>query len=181
MKIVTSEQMRELDRKTIETFGVPGIELMENAGRGAFEHIVRAFPAIVDGGTVSIICGRGNNGGDGVVVARHLLDQGIGAEVYLLSERNRVLGDALLALEALEEAGGGIAAEILGDSDLQVLRAGIASSDLVVDAILGTGLKKDVAGVAKEAIEIINASREQLMEPKKAVEPSRSPSESEIN
>lgn len=157
MKIATSEQMRELDRKTIEECGVPGIELMEKAGKGAFEQILRAFPRF-EAGTVSIVCGRGNNGGDGYVVARHLLDQGAAVKVYLLSEKDRVRGDALLALEALEEAGGGIEAEVLGDGDLPRLRAGIDSSDLVVDAILGTGLKKDVAGVAKEAIEIINAS-----------------------
>ncbi|MBM4347280.1 MAG: bifunctional ADP-dependent NAD(P)H-hydrate dehydratase/NAD(P)H-hydrate epimerase, partial [Deltaproteobacteria bacterium] len=82
MKIATAEQMQELDRKAIETYRIPGIILMENAGRGATETLLTSFPDLQKKRVV-IIAGKGNNGGDGFVVARHLMNRGIPVKVIL--------------------------------------------------------------------------------------------------
>ena len=89
-KVVTAEMMRELDRKAIEDHGIPGVVLMENAGRGAFEVIREEFQPLR---RVSIFCGKGNNGGDGFVIARHLMNAGVRPDVYLLASKKDIKGD----------------------------------------------------------------------------------------
>jgi NAD(P)H-hydrate epimerase len=93
MKVATAEEMQELDRKAIETYRIPGIVLMENAGRGAAEVVSSFFPEIRKK-KVAIIAGKGNNGGDGFVIARYLLNQGIYVRVYLLTDPKGLRGDA---------------------------------------------------------------------------------------
>jgi len=93
MKVATAEQMQELDRKSIETYRIPGIVLMENAGRGAAEVISDTFPDIRNK-KIAIIAGKGNNGGDGFVIARYLLNRGVSVRAYLLTDPKGLLGDA---------------------------------------------------------------------------------------
>ena len=91
MKVVTASQMHELDRRATEDFDIPSLLLMENAGLQAVLEMERSFPRLRPS-RVAIVCGRGNNGGDGFVVARHLFDRGTAVEVFLLarSEERRV-------------------------------------------------------------------------------------------
>ena len=91
MRIVTASAMRELDRKTIEEVGIPGVVLMENAGRGATNILLRSFP-VTQEAPVAVICGGGNNGGDGFVMARLLHEQRIQAQVFLLAAAERMRG-----------------------------------------------------------------------------------------
>src|SRR3989337_2226781 len=93
MKVATSEEMQEPDRKTIEIYRIPGIVLMENAGRGAVDAISAAFTDIQKK-KIAIIAGKGNNGGDGFVIARYLLNRGIAVKVFLLAQPKALRGDA---------------------------------------------------------------------------------------
>src|SRR4051812_20320952 len=102
--VLTVAQMREADRRTIEEIGLPGAVLMENAGRAVAEALRERWP---QARRPAIFCGRGNNGGDGFVIARHLLD--VGPSVFLFGARADVRGEARLHLDALERSGGTVA------------------------------------------------------------------------
>ncbi len=93
MKILNSNQMREVDAKAINELGIPGVVLMENAGRSAFEEIAKRFPDFRKK-KISILCGKGNNGGDGFVIARHLINHGATPNIYLFGSDSDVKGDA---------------------------------------------------------------------------------------
>ena len=93
MYLVTAAEMREMDRQTIESFGLPGRILMENAGQGAARILLNTFQD-VDRKKIAILAGRGNNGGDGFVIGRYLSQAGADVTVYLLSDPSRVKGDA---------------------------------------------------------------------------------------
>src|SRR5258708_812085 len=98
--VLSRAQVRELDRRAIEEFGIPGIVLMENAGRGAAEIILRECGDLSRG--AAIICGGGNNGGDGFVIARHLVNAGVHVTDFLVCEPERLAGDALIAYRIVE-------------------------------------------------------------------------------
>lgn len=155
MKIVTAHTMQELDRRAIKEYGIPGRDLMEQAGRGCAEHILAAY------GTrrskrVVILAGKGNNGGDGYVIARYLLEKEWQVLVIVLAGRDSISGDAETNLMLLPEdsirfcPGEGELTENYTD-DLQ-------QADVLVDALLGTGLRSDLTGVYLEAVELINAA-----------------------
>lgn len=150
-KVCTAAQMREFDRRTVEEFGVPSIVLMENAGRHVFE-AVRGILGDVSGRRVCVVAGRGNNGGDGFVVARHLRDAGASVSVYLLGDPATVKGDAQINLDILVKTGLEITAV---DSSAQV-RSALIHSDAVVDAIFGTGLRGEITGLTADVIDSIN-------------------------
>jgi len=143
--------MREMDRKAIEEFNVPGLILMENAGRGAFEFLVEEF----EPRRVAVFAGKGNNGGDGYVIARHLINAGIGADVYLLARKEDVTGDARQNLDALVGMGGQVH-QIQDEGALEDSRFRVLRADLIVDAILGTGIDSEVRGLFRDAIGLIN-------------------------
>ena len=103
-KILTASQMREIDRLSIEKLGIPGIVLMENAGRSVAELIVEKFPQL-DKDRITILCGKGNNGGDGFVVARHLMMRGHRPRVVLLAEPEDLKGDARKNCSILLQSG----------------------------------------------------------------------------
>src|SRR5262245_13288996 len=103
MKLVTREEMQAMDRIAIETRGIPSLDLMENAGRGVAGLIQREFPASRFS-TVSVVCGKGNNGGDGFVAARHLQTLGYEVKVFLISPAEEYQGDALVNLNRWEGA-----------------------------------------------------------------------------
>src|SRR5271157_6549678 len=97
MKVLTAAEMREVDRLTTERYGIPGLTLMENAGKSVAQFIQQRFPHL-ERKRIVILCGRGNNGGDGFVVARHLLDMGARPVVFLLAQPEDVHGDAAVNL-----------------------------------------------------------------------------------
>jgi NAD(P)H-hydrate epimerase len=154
MKVLTSLQMKEIDRKTIEEIGIPGPVLMENAGLRIVDAIRSRFPVYEDEKIV-IIAGKGNNGGDGLVVARHLFNQGCAPTVLLLAAREDVKGDAALNLRIAEKIGVKIN-EVQSLSDWRAQRVILARATLVIDAIFGTGLVKAAEGLYAVAIEDIN-------------------------
>lgn len=156
MYLVTADQMREMDRRTIETFGLTGQVLMENAGRSATDILFKKFPERCRQ-KVGIVAGKGNNGGDGFVIARYLVQKGVRPTVYLLFEKEKAKGDAALNLRLLDPLG----LEIIEIPD-QTAFAGHQSKmrhvDLWVDAILGTGLTSIVRGHFKTIIDFLNTS-----------------------
>ncbi len=154
MKLLTATEMQELDRRTIEEVGIPGIVLMENAGRGAADHLCRRFGDLFPG-PVLVLSGKGNNGGDGYVIARHLLNRRWQVCTVVLAQREAVTGDAGVNLAALLNSGGDVV--FAGDEDAlsQCLEAR-TDSRLVVDALLGTGLSSEVRGAYARAIDWVN-------------------------
>lgn len=154
MRIVTARQMQELDRTTIHDIGIPGIELMENAGRGTFEQIKRWYPDLITKKIV-ILCGRGNNGGDGFVIARRLFREGAAVRVLLFAGIDKVTGDAKTNLHNYQQLGG-VIREVIDEAEWDIVKGDIPHADLIVDALLGTGLSSEVTGLYKSAIDSIN-------------------------
>ena len=154
MDIVTARQMQELDKKTIQDIGIPGAVLMENAGRGTFEQMLRHFPDISDRKVV-VIAGKGNNGGDGFVIARYLLNHQIAVKVILLAKIENVAGDAAFNLHAFRRMGGEIR-EMTDEKTWQAALPELKRAGLIVDAIFGTGLASEINGLPYQAIEDIN-------------------------
>ncbi len=153
MEIVTAGQMQELDRKTITDIGIPGIVLMENAGRSTYLLIKKYFP--VTGKKIAVVCGKGNNGGDGFVIARYFLNEGFYPEVCLLAKMDQLQGDALINLNVYLKLGGQLTeittAEQWAGYEKNIIHAGI-----IIDAMLGTGISSDVRGLYRDVIERIN-------------------------
>ncbi|MBM4274676.1 MAG: NAD(P)H-hydrate dehydratase [Deltaproteobacteria bacterium] len=156
MKLVTAAQMRELDRQAIEDLGIPSLVLMENAGRTTYRILRREFPALTGG--VAVLAGRGNNGGDGFVVARYLANAGESVAVFLLGQRDEVRGDARVNLEIITQIGVEVI-EVLDESHLNPVVHRLAWAGLIVDALLGIGLNSPVAGLMAALIEKVNHLR----------------------
>lgn len=156
MILVTAAESRELDRLTIERYGTPGPVLMERAATGAARALMARFPGL-RGRRVVVCAGKGNNGGDGLLVARLLRRRGVKAEVILLGAPAGVHGDAALALAAAKRARVPLRA-VESSADLQKAVARFTGAALLVDAIFGTGLNAPVSGLHAECIEAMNAS-----------------------
>jgi len=154
IKVVTAKEMQELDRRAGAEYGIPSLLLMENAGAETVREMVGAFPGLLRSRVV-ILCGRGNNGGDGFVVARHLLERGAAVETFLLARRDDVKGDARVNLEILEKMGAA-PKEVTTGEGVRALAEPVASADVVVDALLGTGTQGPAKGLFVAAIEIVN-------------------------
>jgi len=152
MKITTAAEMREIDRATSERFGVPSLTLMENAGSAIANFMLQNFPAA---NRVTVVCGKGNNGGDGFVVARKLHRAGRVVEVLLLASRIELRGDALAMFERLPLRP--IEINTTQELDAESSRS-LANCDLIVDAILGTGFQPPVKGLYADAIARMNRS-----------------------
>ena len=159
MKFCTASEMRRLDEKTIKECGIPGVVLMENAGRGAAEW-TRRLCGELEGRRVAVIAGRGNNGGDGFVMARIFHGWGARVRTFLLSKRDKVGGDARINLEAALNMGLEVV-EIPDEARLDRLELG--GADLIVDSILGTGLNSEVRGLYRSVIEAVNDSNAFVM------------------
>ncbi len=151
--LLSRQAVRALDRDAVERLGLPSLLLMENAGRGAFEAIMAELPQAL--ARVVIVGGTGQNGGDGWVLARHLINAGIGPRVILLGAAARVSGDAAVNLRALQRMGVDVA-QIEGE-DLRALVAALAEATLVVDALFGTGLDRELTGRHAAVVELIDA------------------------
>jgi len=152
MKIVTAAEMREIDRATSERFGVPSLTLMENAGSAVAEFVLSQYPSAK---RVGVICGKGNNGGDGFVVARKLQAVGRKVRLLLLADPSELRGDAAEMFGKLSSPP--ILARSSDELKQEPSRA-IFDCDILVDAILGTGFRPPVSGLYAEAIARLNAT-----------------------
>jgi hydroxyethylthiazole kinase-like uncharacterized protein yjeF len=152
MKIVSANEMREIDRTTTQRFGVPSLTLMENAGTAVAEFVVSQYPSA---DRIGVICGKGNNGGDGFVAARQLKAAGREVRVVLLAEPSDLRGDAAEMFAKLPVA------PVIVQSSEELKREqsrAVFESEVLLDAILGTGFKPPVSGLYAEAIRLLNAS-----------------------
>lgn len=153
MRIATAAQMRELDRRATAEFGVPSIILMENAGLRTFDFVYDVLME-VGGYRVGIVCGRGNNGGDGFVVTRHLHEVGAEVIVFLAGNAEDIKGDARVNYEIILKTG----ITINPITDAESLRLALSQCDIIVDALFGTGIKGEITGLPGEVIDAINDS-----------------------
>ncbi len=161
MKTVIAEQMRELDRITIEEIGIPGVVLMENAGLQVVRIMREQIPDFARK-KVLIVCGKGNNGGDGFVVARHLFNSGMEVRVTLIAEKHQLKGDAKLNFNIAEKMNIPIV-EMTDNEQIPAFRNLLQQAEVVVDAILGTGLQDAVQGFYKNIIEAMNKARKPVV------------------
>jgi ADP-dependent NAD(P)H-hydrate dehydratase / NAD(P)H-hydrate epimerase len=153
MKIVSAEEMRAIDRVTSERYGVPSLTLMENAGSSVADFVLSSYPSAV---RVAVLCGKGNNGGDGFVAARRLHEHGKEVQVVLLADPTDLRGDAAAMFGKLPIPA--VAVHFPEELKTEPVRS-LLQGDLVIDALLGTGFKPPVTGLYAEAIATINASR----------------------
>jgi ADP-dependent NAD(P)H-hydrate dehydratase / NAD(P)H-hydrate epimerase len=154
MRVLNTQQMREADRQTIDDIGLPSIVLMENAGRQAVAAMEAAFEDLASS-KVAVICGRGNNGGDGFVVARTLAQRGIEATVFLLGSVAEVRGDARTNLEILGRVGLTVV-EVTTAQEWELHFSEISECDLIVDAIVGTGFHGPLTGLLETVVADVN-------------------------
>lgn len=150
--VVTAAEMAAIDGYTISEIGIPGRVLMENAGRAAAEIILQKWGGLVNQ-KVAVVCGKGNNGGDGLVVARCLHEHGASTSIFLLGKKSELRGDALANLQVVEKLG----ASILEVTD-EALLPDFSSYFVLIDAILGTGSRGRPEGLLSRAVERMNAS-----------------------
>ncbi|SMP03098.1 NAD(P)H-hydrate epimerase [Desulfurobacterium pacificum] len=150
MRLLTSSEMAAVDRETIQNLGIPGTVLMENAARGVATVIYK----YVEGNSVLVVCGGGNNGGDGLAAARNLYNMGYDVEVVMLTQPEKLKGDAKLNYSILSKLP--VPIYILKETELFEFGLKLRDFDIVVDAIFGTGLSRPVEGIYKQVIDLIN-------------------------
>lgn len=154
MKILTAEQMREVDRLSTEISGIPSLILMENAGFGLYLAIRERFEA-TENPRIAIICGKGNNGGDGLVLARQLINRGYSPDVFLLAKKSEVSGDAAVNLNILDQSNYPVF-QISSGEEWYAAASSLEVYDLIVDAILGTGITSPLRGFYSQVVSDIN-------------------------
>ncbi len=152
MKLTTAAEMREIDRASTQKFGVPSLTLMENAGSAVAQFILQNYRDLA---RIAVVCGKGNNGGDGFVVARELHRAGRVVEVLLLASPAELKGDAAAMFERLPVRP--VVVQTSAELQAETSRS-LANCGLIVDALLGTGFKPPVKGLYAEAIAAINSA-----------------------
>jgi hydroxyethylthiazole kinase-like uncharacterized protein yjeF len=161
--VMSRDEVRAIDAWAINTLGIPGVVLMENAGRSCAELIEEKLQGIAKP-KVCIFCGTGNNGGDGYVIARHLINRDFRITVVICGDPAKIKGDAKINLDILERLGRPI--EVLSPADNNVAnRIGryTADADLLVDGLFGTGLRGPLSDEYQYLIERMNASRRPIL------------------
>src|ERR1700733_363169 len=153
--MLTRAQVRELDRRAIEEYGVPGIVLMENASRGAAEVLWN----LGIGGPVLICCGKGNNGGDGLAMARHLDNRGAAVRVLLFARPDEVAGDAGINLGIVQRSKHPLRIQ----PGAEELEKELADAVWVVDALFGTGLNAPIRAPLDSVVAAVNSSRKLVL------------------
>jgi NAD(P)H-hydrate epimerase len=161
MRLVKASEIQEMDRLTIQELGIPGIVLMENAARGAARIFLDHFEPPYESHVV-LICGTGNNGGDGYVVARYLHEAGLKTTVLVLSSLKKITGDARTNLDIISNLDLEIL-EVPGKDEWIKCRPLFEACDFIVDGLLGTGLSSPVKGLYGEVIEAVNMSAKPIM------------------
>jgi len=154
--VMSRAQVRAVDQWAINTLGIPGMVLMENAGRSCAE-LINEKLADTSEPKVCIFCGAGNNGGDGYVIARHLLNSGLKVSVVICGDRGKIKGDAKINLDILERIGQPIDRLDLKGGDIpNQVKAFTTGANMLVDGLFGTGLKGQLSDAYKQLIESIN-------------------------
>jgi len=156
MRVLNSSQMRDADKRAIEEIGIPSLVLMENAGRqtvAAMEAVYGDLPER----QVGVLCGRGNNGGDGFVVARTLLQRGVECAVFVIGAVSDIRGDARANLDILGRLGLTVV-EINDEQAWELHSSEVSQCTLIVDAVFGTGLKSPLSGMLETVVADVNAS-----------------------
>lgn len=154
MKIAMVEEMQYIERMAMDSYGIPGVLLMENAGAGVARALAEVLGTLKDK-KICVFAGRGNNGGDGFVAARHIHNAGAKVKIFFLGENEQIQGDARLHFDILTKMQLDII-EVRGDRDWDKVRLALIFTDGVVDALLGTGFRGDVRGNHAEVIALIN-------------------------
>ena len=155
--VMTRDEVRAFDAWAINTLNIPGVVLMENAGRSCAELIENKLEDVVKP-KVCIFCGTGNNGGDGYVIARHHINRGVQVVVVVCGDRNKIKGDAKINLDILEQMG--VAIELLNPSDQDSaarVECFSTNADIIVDSLFGTGLRGQLSDEYRRLIDSINA------------------------
>jgi NAD(P)H-hydrate epimerase len=161
--VLSRDEVRAFDSWAINELGVPGVVLMENAGRSCAELIKEKLAGLAEP-KVCIFCGTGNNGGDGYVIARHLLNSDFRVVVVIVGDRRRVKGDAKMNLDILTSLGQPIEELSLSASDVAEKVGGVTGdTDMIVDSLFGTGLKGDLSGEYRQLVETINAQNRSVL------------------
>ncbi|MHC5075959.1 MAG: NAD(P)H-hydrate epimerase [Planctomycetota bacterium] len=155
--IMTRNEVRDFDSWAINELGIPGVVLMENAGRSCAELIKEKLTA-VPGARICIFCGKGNNGGDGYVIARHLLNSGFEVITVLCGQRKQICGDAKTNLDILEQIYKPVKEIDIETCDIpSTVKSFTSDCKMIVDALFGTGLKGELKTGYKQLIDYINA------------------------
>ena len=154
MKILTTAEMREVDRLSTERYGIPGLALMESAGKSVADFMAARFRRIAERRVV-VLCGKGNNGGDGFVTARRLADLGAKPAVIFVAGQDEMRGDAAANRERWRKSGGEVSV-IRNGADWQTAKPKLSAADFIVDALLGTGVHGSVEGLLAEVIHEVN-------------------------
>lgn len=158
MRVTTAEEMRNLDRETIELLGIPSTVLMENAARS----VVSVIYDRIEGKSAVVVCGKGNNGGDGLTVARNLYNLGYDVEVVLTADVEELKGDARVNAEVLSKLP--VPIHVVKESSRLVeVYSLLKEADFVVDAIFGTGLSRAVEGFYRDLIEVVNKANKTIV------------------
>ncbi len=152
-KVLTAAEMHAIDKCSIDECGIPGVILMENAGRGSVDYLKNRFPDL-GAKKVAVFVGKGNNGGDGFVMARHLMNMGTEVWVLLLGKKSELKTDAKLNAEIANSIG--IEINEVDAGNFKSFDHRLRHSDLIIDAIFGTGLTKPATGFFEEVFERIN-------------------------
>lgn len=155
MRVVTASEMREIDRRAIEEFGMPSLDLMERAGTGAAHVIARS--GLESGSHIVIVCGKGNNGGDGFVAGRCLQEWGAHVTCWVIGERDELTSDTLRNLVGAEDAGVSVRPFRPGESEPELIKE-LEGAAIAVDALLGTGSKGSLRDPIRRLARILNDS-----------------------
>jgi len=159
MKKVSAREIQEIDKLVIERIGIPSLVLMENAGRQTAEKILGQLRRPLKS-KVSVFCGLGNNAGDGFVIARYLMNAGVRVRVFLIGKRHQLKSDAAVQCNILRNLKCPV--QEIQSSNLSVCRE-IASSDLLVDAIFGVGLNREISEPFRSVIKSLNGSGKRII------------------
>ncbi len=151
-----SQDVKKIDKYAVEKLGIPEEILMENAGIGILKNINENLDDI------SIVCGSGNNGGDGLVLARHLLSRGSNIKVYIIGNENKLNSSVRLNYDILKNLKADISF-LEGKKDFPFFKNNIKDSNLIVDCIFGIGLCREIEGIYKEIVEVINNSAKKVL------------------
>lgn len=161
--VISRDEVRAFDNWAINTLGIPGVVLMENAGCNCAELIVGNLSAIVEP-EVCIFCGTGNNGGDGFVIARHLSNKGLRVTVVICGDRSKIKGDAKTNLDILERLGQPVRRlDVDGGDICGRVEAFAGGADMIVDALFGTGLSGQLDGRYRQLMDSINSQRHPIV------------------
>jgi len=154
---LTREQARSIDRQAINDFGIPDILLMENAGRSISDFLLAKIVSV----PVFVVCGKGNNGGDGIVAARHLANHGISVSIALCADPNTLQGSTLTNYSIAKKSG--IEIIPISDKQTELPEGKLSSAGWIIDALLGTGLQGRVGEHYEKIIKSMNYSARKIL------------------